>query len=112
VRTWLHASDTASAVITIIESGVVNEIYNISGSYQTENINVVNKILKLFSAKGATEKYITHMERQGQDVRYSINDDKLKELGWSPKADFDTELKKIVKYYKNNLFGNEKASLF
>jgi len=102
VRTWLHASDTASAVITIIESGVVNEIYNISGSYQTENINVVNKILKLFSAKGATEKYITHMERQGQDVRYSINDDKLKELGWSPKADFDTELKKIVKYYKNN----------
>ena len=102
VRTWLHASDTASAVITIIEAGVVNEIYNISGAYQTENINVVKKILELFKAKGQYENYITHMERQGQDVRYSIDDSKLQTLGWKPKAVFDKELKKIVKYYKDN----------
>lgn len=102
VRTWLHASDTARAVITIIEAGVVNEIYNISGNYQTENINVVQKILNLFKLKGSHEDYTTHMERQGQDVRYSIDDSKLKALGWEPKADFDKELKDIVKYYKNN----------
>jgi dTDP-glucose 4,6-dehydratase len=102
VRTWLHASDTASAVITIIEAGVVNEIYNISGAYQTENINVVKKILELFKAKGQYENYITHMERQGQDVRYSIDDSKLQALGWKPKAVFDKELKNIVKYYKKN----------
>jgi dTDP-glucose 4,6-dehydratase len=102
VRTWLHAGDTARAVITIIEAGVVNEIYNISGNYQTENINVVKKILNLFKIKDNYEQYITHMERQGQDVRYSINDDKLKQLGWVPKANFDKELKAIVKYYKKN----------
>lgn len=102
VRTWLHASDTANAVITIIEASVVNEIYNISGSYQTENINVVKKILELFKTKGQYENYITHMERQGQDVRYSIDDSKLQALGWKPKAKFDAELKKIVKYYKDN----------
>jgi dTDP-glucose 4,6-dehydratase len=102
VRTWLHASDTASAVITIIEAGVVNEVYNISGNYQTENMNVVKKILELFKAKGQYENYITHMERQGQDVRYSIDDSKLQALGWKPKAVFDKELKKIVKYYKDN----------
>lgn len=102
VRTWLHASDTANAVITIIEAGVVNEIYNISGNHQTENINVVKKILELFKVKGSYENYITHMERQGQDVRYSIDDSKLQALGWKPKAVFDKELKKIVKYYKDN----------
>jgi dTDP-glucose 4,6-dehydratase len=102
VRTWLHASDTANAVITIIEAGVVNEIYNISGAYQTENINVVKKILELFKVKGSYENYITHMDRQGQDVRYSIDDSKLQALGWKPKAVFDKELKKIVKYYKDN----------
>lgn len=102
VRTWLHASDTAQAIITIIEAGVVNEIYNISGPYQTQNINVVEKILNLFKLKGNTEDYITHMERQGQDVRYSIDDSKLRELGWEPTADFDHELNIIVKYYKNN----------
>ena len=102
VRTWLHASDTASAVITIINSGVTNEIYNISGNYQTENIVVVKKILDLFKMKGSYEDYITHTERQGQDVRYSIDDSKLKALGWRPQAKFDKELKRIVKYYKNN----------
>jgi dTDP-glucose 4,6-dehydratase len=102
VRTWLHAEDTARAVITIINAGVENEIYNISGPYQTENINVVTKILKLHNLKGSVEDYIEHMERIGQDVRYSIDDSKLKKLGWKPRAEFDKELAKIVKYYKNN----------
>lgn len=102
VRTWLHASDTANAVTTIIEAGVVNEIYNISGPYQTENINVVKKILELHGHTSDPFEYITHMERQGQDVRYSIDDSKLQALGWKPVAIFDEELVKIVDYYKNN----------
>ena len=102
VRTWLHAEDTARAVITIINAGVQNEIYNISGPYQTENINVVTKILKLHNLKGSVDDYIEHMERIGQDVRYSVDDTKLKKLGWQPRAEFDKELAKIVKYYKNN----------
>jgi dTDP-glucose 4,6-dehydratase len=102
IRTWLHASDTANAVITIIEAGVVNQVYNISGSYQTENINVVKKILQLHGYGDNVADHITHMERQGQDVRYSIDDTKLKALGWAPKADFDQELVKIVEYYRNN----------
>ena len=102
VRTWLHAEDTARAVITIINAGVQNEIYNISGPYQTENINVVTKILKLHNLRGSVDNYIEHMERIGQDVRYSVDDTKLKKLGWQPRAEFDKELAKIVKYYKNN----------
>lgn len=102
VRTWLHAADTARAVLTIIDAGVQNEIYNISGSYQTENINVVRKILALYGVRDNIENYIEPLERAGQDVRYSIDDIKLKKLGWRPRAEFDKELAKIVKYYKNN----------
>ena len=40
--------------------------------------------------------------RQGQDVRYALNDDKLRNLGWEPKMVFDSELPNIVKYYKKN----------
>jgi dTDP-D-glucose 4,6-dehydratase len=39
--------------------------------------------------------------RPGQDVRYSLDDSKLRRLGWEPKADFDKELVKIVSYYKD-----------
>lgn len=40
--------------------------------------------------------------RQGQDVRYALNDDKLRNLGWEPKMNFDKELPKIIEYYKEN----------
>jgi dTDP-D-glucose 4,6-dehydratase len=39
-------------------------------------------------------------DRQGQDVRYALNDDKLRALGWKPQINFDTELKYIVEYYR------------
>jgi dTDP-glucose 4,6-dehydratase len=103
IRTWLHADDTARAVITIINSGVTNEIFNISGNYEEQNIVVVQKIIELMHGKQSQlDGYLEHMSRPGQDLRYSIDDSKLQELGWQPLADFDRELKKIVKYYKKN----------
>ena len=102
VRTWLHAEDTARAVLTIINAGVVNQIYNISGPFQTANINVVRKILELHGIRDKIENYVEPLNRVGQDLRYSIDDTKLRKLGWQPQAEFDKELKKIVKYYKNN----------
>lgn len=101
-RTWLHVSDTALAVMSIIESGVKNEIYNISGNYEDSNLNVVKKILMLYDNIENIDQYTTELIRPGQDVRYSIDDTKLKALGWTPKANFDVELAKIVDYYKNN----------
>ncbi|NBW56530.1 NAD-dependent epimerase/dehydratase family protein [bacterium] len=101
-RTWLHVSDTANAVISMINSNVKNQIYNISGNYEESNIEVVKKILFHFNGNTNIDDYITDMVRQGQDVRYSIDDSKLKTLGWEPKANFDYEISKIVEYYKHN----------
>jgi len=104
IRNWLHADDTASAVIKIIESGVVNEVYNVAGGFEQKNIETARKIIKCF--KGTDEDYTDNLnleyKREGQDVRYALNDNKLRALGWSPKKKFDDELPKIVEYYKNN----------
>jgi dTDP-glucose 4,6-dehydratase len=102
VRTWLHVSDTAEAIMTIIKSGVQNDIFNISGNYEDTNLTVVKKILWHYDKIQDVNSYTTELIRPGQDVRYAIDDTKLKALGWSPTADFDTELKSIVDYYKNN----------
>jgi dTDP-glucose 4,6-dehydratase len=102
-RTWLHVSDTAKAIIKIIESGSVNEIYNISGNYEDSNINVVNKIIKLYNSSEQYNDFIDYsVTRSGQDVRYSIDDSKLKSLGWNAEADFDVELSNVVEYYRQN----------
>jgi len=103
VRTWLHASDTAAAVIKIIEAGVVNEIYNIAGNYEEQNIVVAKKIILQMGLPGDPLSYLDlGVTRPGQDVRYAIDDSKLKALGWAPKADFDIALVPIVDYYIAN----------
>lgn len=103
IRNWLHASDTAQAVITIIESGVQNEIYNICGGFEQSNLDTIKKVLILYkgSADVGIDSYIDlTLKRQGQDLRYALNDDKLRALGWTPQVSFDTELKYIVKHSK------------
>ena len=104
IRNWLHASDTADAVISIIESGATNEIFNVAGGFEQTNIETVKKIITAFyNTSDGWEQYIDFSSnRLGQDVRYALNDQKLKNLGWSPKKCFDEEIEKIVFYYKNN----------
>jgi dTDP-glucose 4,6-dehydratase len=101
IRNWLHAQDTADAVITIIESRVENEIYNICGGFEQSNLDTVKKILT-FNNIDDVEKHIDFScSRPGQDIRYALDDSKLRILGWEPKKQFDDELKYIVKYYKH-----------
>jgi dTDP-glucose 4,6-dehydratase len=100
VRNWLHAEDTTSAIITLIEKGSLGEIYNVCGGFELNNNQVVNKICFLMGKKFEDNVDYT-LTRQGQDIRYSLNDDKLRALGWKPEKNFDDELKGIVEYYHN-----------
>jgi dTDP-glucose 4,6-dehydratase len=104
VRNWLHADDTAAAVMSIIDSGTVNEIYNVAGGFEQKNIDTVMKIIESYHQ--GDYKWEEHVdfsyEREGQDVRYALNDDKLRALGWAPHRAFDDEIDSIVHYYKEN----------
>jgi dTDP-glucose 4,6-dehydratase len=104
VRTWLHVSDTANAVFVLVLMNIKNDIFNISGNYEEKNIVVARKIIDNYF--GYTVDYGKYMDfsekRQGQDVRYAIDDSKLRGLGWSCKADFDTGLKEIIEWHKEN----------
>ena len=102
IRNWLHAADTANAVITIIESGVENEIYNIAGGFEQSNYETVKKLIKVYNGSNSIQDYLDlSYHRQGQDVRYALDDSKLRSLGWEPKAIFDQELEGIVDYYRH-----------
>ena len=103
IRTWLHAQDTANAIITIIESGNINEIYNINGDFEQSNLDTIKKLLILYNvSESEMQQYIDFScTRPGQDVRYALDDSKLRSLGWLPNAKFDSELQKIVSYYNH-----------
>ena len=104
IRNWLHAQDTSDAVITIIknmDAHIVNNIFNIAGICAQTNLDTVKKIITEYDS---SLNYLDHLDlsysRQGQDVRYALNDDKLRALGWKPVHLFDCELSNIVDYYK------------
>jgi dTDP-glucose 4,6-dehydratase len=102
-RNWLHASDTANAIIRIIENGSKNEIYNINGGLEKRNIEVVTKIIHGMFGNVDINEYIDFStKRPGADVRYALDDSKLREIGWNPIADFDLEMEKIIQHYSNN----------
>lgn len=102
IRTWLHANDTARAVLSIIKSESTNEIYNVSSHLELENIQVCNTVASnYFKTFDENELYDFLYQRPGQDLRYALDDSKLRSLGWKEEANFDEEIIKITSYYKD-----------
>lgn len=94
-RSWLHVDDTVNALFTILDNGEPNAIYNLDGSDELENIEVVKKIATILSVP-ENEAYELITDRIGQDPRYSLNGSRIRALGWKPEKIFDEELTKIV----------------
>lgn len=105
-RNWLHAYDTAVAIDFImgehISNGTVNEIYNINGGFEQSNIDTVTKIAQIVYPDNWKDQglYVDfNYKREGVDLRYSLDDTKLRKIGWNPEVNFDEELPTIVEHY-------------
>ncbi len=101
VRDWLHVEDHCSAIETILKKGKIGEVYNIGGSNEWKNIDVVKEILKLLNKPESLIDFVT--DRLGHDRRYAMDAGKIrKELGWWPKHRFDEGLKETIGWYLEN----------
>lgn len=95
VRAWLHAEDTVDAILAVIEKGARNAIYNIGSDLELKNVEVVAAIAGILGVP-QEKAWVEVPDRSGQDVRYSLDDSRLRSLGWRPRRDFRAELPKIV----------------
>jgi dTDP-glucose 4,6-dehydratase len=95
VRTWLHAEDSVDAILTVIEKGERNTIYNIGGNIEIPNIDVLRAIARHLGVP-EDRAWVSTGNRRGQDVRYSLDDSRIKALGWTPRRQFFEELPVIV----------------
>jgi dTDP-glucose 4,6-dehydratase len=104
VRDWLCVDDHVNAIDMIVTNGKIGETYNVSGTNELTNLDIVDTILTEFADITETEKK-THLvkfveDRKGHDLRYAINYSKIKnELGWEPETDFKEGIRKTIKYY-------------
>ena len=109
VRDWLYVEDHARAIDVIFHKGKLGDTYNIGGSNEWKNIDLIKVIIKtvdkmLGRDEGTSDKLITYVkDRAGHDLRYAIDSSKLKnELGWEPSLQFEEGIEKTVKWYLDN----------
>ncbi len=115
VRDWLFVEDHCAGVLLVLRQGRPGDKYNLGGQNEKRNLEVVDRICALLEeehpaarnpalrARGImryADLKAFVKDRPGHDRRYAIDASKLaRELGWRPRHDFDTGLRKTVRWY-------------
>jgi dTDP-glucose 4,6-dehydratase len=102
VREWIHAMDHASGVLTVLEEGCPGEVYNIGDVNERRNMEIVRILLEETGRDESLVKRIPDPRKGAHDKRYSMSADKLRSLGWQPSMAFEEELRKTVRWYREN----------
>ncbi len=110
VRDWLYVEDHCEAINTVLEKGKIGETYNIGGTCEKTNLEIVEIICDLLDEiqpnpnKNSYREQITFVEdRPGHDFRYAMDITKInKDLGWKPKESFQSGIRKTIEWYLEN----------
>jgi dTDP-glucose 4,6-dehydratase len=113
VRDWLHVEDHCAGLLLALERGRPGEKYNVGGSNEHPNVEVVDLICDalealrpsgsnpaLKGARGYRSLKTFVQDRPGHDRRYAIDATKITtELGWTARHGFADGLRDTVRWY-------------
>ena len=110
VRDWLYVEDHCRALLTVLEKGVPGESYNIGGSCERRNMEVVHLICDYLDERvdlvnGRPRRQLIKFvpDRPGHDRRYALDITKImKELRWKPKVPFEEGIRLTIEWYLKN----------
>jgi len=109
IRDWLFVEDHIESIFAIYHQGLFcNERFNIGGGTEISNLDLVKSILKIMDSEFNFLNSFDYLDfvqdRKGHDLRYSIDDTKLKKYTDSiSKSPFDQSLKFTIGWYLENL---------
>ncbi len=101
IRDWLFVKDHCAAVELVLREGVPGRVYNIGGSNEWQNIDIVKLIC---TELGKPHSLITFVkDRLGHDRRYAIDATRIRtELNWSPSVSFEQGIKETIRWSCEN----------
>ncbi len=100
VREWIHVSDHAKGIQTVLEKGNPGEIYNIGTGSHLSNNDLATEIIKLMNVDEHLMSYVP--DRLGHDFRYSVDSSKIDLLGFECSIDLEVGLRELVDWYLRN----------
>jgi len=105
IRNFIFVDDTVRAVETILIKGEVANVYNIGGCDERTVLEIA-KLIICRLRPDMNEKWLDFLEfvpdRKFNDIRYSVNSNKLQALGWKQEMPFDEGFETTVKWYLDN----------
>lgn len=107
-RMWIHARNVAAAVLFLLKKAETsNEWYdpdkfNIVGEKEVDNLAMAQFIASILGLPLKYEMVDFHSSRPGHDLRYALNGEKMKKLGWSLPVDFEASLRKTIEWTLQN----------
>ena len=98
VRDWNYVLDNCSGIDMVFQKGKIGEIYNIASGNEKKNVEIANLILEELGKPKSLIKFVE--DRLGHDKRYSLNIERIRELGWNSGYRFEDALKETIRWYK------------
>lgn len=95
-RFYIDAANVADAVLFILKNGRAGEKYNIVGEKELDNLELASLIAQTMGQTLHYKMVDFHSSRPGHDLRYALNGEKLKALGWEPPTTIEQSIKSIV----------------
>ncbi|WP_449065191.1 dTDP-glucose 4,6-dehydratase [Planomonospora algeriensis] len=100
VRDWVHVDDHCAGIQLVAERGEPGEVYHIAGTAELTNRELTDRLLRACGADWGSVEYVE--DRKGHDRRYSLDDGRLRALGYRPGTEFDRGLAETVRWYADN----------
>jgi dTDP-glucose 4,6-dehydratase len=101
-RFYIHARNIAAAVIFILENGKIGDSYNLTGEKEISNLELAQYIADVMNKELIYEMVDFHSSRPGHDLRYGLDGNKMKELGWIMPVNFEDSMKKTIMWTLEN----------
>ncbi|MEU4830193.1 dTDP-glucose 4,6-dehydratase [Streptosporangium sp. NPDC023615] len=100
VRDWIHADDHCRGIRLVAERGEPGEVYHIAGTAELTNLELTRMLLDALGAGWDMVERVA--DRKGHDRRYSLDDSRLRALGYRPRIAFEDGLAETVRWYVDN----------
>lgn len=97
-RDWLYVEDFCRAIHLVIIKGIPGEIYNVTDHQEMTNIELIDFLREYGNFQSIRTKFVE--DRLGHDLRYGMDNTKMKGIGWQAKVHFADGLKKTILWYK------------
>ena len=105
-RFYIHARNIADALLHILNNcdetldnyDSSKGRFNIVGEKETDNLQLAQLIAKILGKELKYEMVDFHSQRPGHDLRYALDGEKMKSIGWTHPVAFEESLENTINW--------------